>query len=489
MGGILAFVSVFLVVVASNTQVTDITDLENASLTDTPVYPYNILYGDKNMTDWWGVVVSNTAWTGRGDFFTQDYVNFLADEGATALRIMLDKYWWDENFTNPLGYPYKTYITNISSWCTTAGINCYLDLTRDANFNGVDTEFGTADKATVITDAASKAAWIAWGTDVVTTCSPDGISIMNEPNETDAIPVSVAVWTSFVDDCITAWRAVDSNLTVFVQGMPWYTVEDSDFVAFLNTHDDKVIMQFHMYYEYPPAGESGANTARTAYGQGQFALGKTLLYSYLDEKFTTFNKSRVNLGEVGVYNNQTRDPWPSPGVPNDVNWQVFMRDLYEYAVDRELHGLFQFGVGYKYAMVDYSGTPAFTPYGEEWAAGVPDYVPPDPDPPPEPPEPPPPIKYTLTVTHTTGGTVSDLQNYTVAAGTILGVGAYPDSGYAFVRWYLNGSAYLSSTPVYITMQANNSLHAVFEPIPQTGEYTLTVLGSVGGYTNFGGWLH
>jgi hypothetical protein len=103
--------------------------------------------------------------------------------------------------------------------------------------------------------------------------------------------------------------------------------------------------------------------------------------------------------------------------------------------------------------------------------------------PPEPPEPPPPAEYTLTITKTDGGTTSPSITHTYTAGTVVGVGAYPEENYAFVRWLLNGSLHDTDIVTNVTMTQNYTLHAVFEAVPQTGEYKLIVLGSVGGSTS------
>lgn len=482
-GGLLVATAIFLAVVMGSANLTSVT---KPDVTNEPL-PKNWLYlaymnnkrSEYNMSNWWGMVVSDTAWGdiaqgwGYGDYFDQEYIDFLAEKGATGFRVMLDKYAWDLNAVNNLGYNYQTYITNLVSWCSTAGVNCYIDLTRDSYHGGEGyTEFGGADKVEVITDAGYKAAWIAWGVDVITTCSPDAISIMNEP-----LTASMADWLVFVDESITAYRAVDANLTIFVPPCPWWSTDDAAYIAAMNAYDSKVVSTFHFYYEYPPAGSSGANTARTAYGEGRFVDGKALMYAYLDYKFSGLTNSRCSLDEVGVYENVTRDPWTSTGVPNDTNWQRWMEDVYEYTVDRGLHGLFQYAIGYQYALVYWTSV-ALTPYGDVWDTGAED--------PPDTPD-----LYTIVLTTTEGGTVSELQEYDLPYGTPLTIHAFPDSGYAFKHWQMavtgyppSGSILSTSNPIELTMiYGNVTLIAVFEQLAVGGQFLLTIQGPIGGTTN------
>ena len=107
-----------------------------------------------------------------------------------------------------------------------------------------------------------------------------------------------------------------------------------------------------------------------------------------------------------------------------------------------------------------------------------------PEPPPEPPDPPPPASYFLTVTSTSGGSAYITSGYNpVPLGSIITVFAAADTNYSFKGWKLNSYyPYSTSNPVNVSMTSDNTIQAVFEATPQTGEYKLTVLQSTGGTT-------
>lgn len=82
-----------------------------------------------------------------------------------------------------------------------------------------------------------------------------------------------------------------------------------------------------------------------------------------------------------------------------------------------------------------------------------------------------PQTYTLTV-NAANGTVSKTPDKTAyLAGETVTLTAVPDPGYRFIGW--SGSASGTSNPLTITMNANKTITALFEPIPAT-TYTLTV---------------
>ncbi len=78
--------------------------------------------------------------------------------------------------------------------------------------------------------------------------------------------------------------------------------------------------------------------------------------------------------------------------------------------------------------------------------------------------------YTLTVNSTTGGAVSPTGG-TYTVGTVVNLTATADAGYVFAGW--SGDASGTSASTSVTMDANKSVTASFEPAP-TNQYTLTV---------------
>jgi len=83
---------------------------------------------------------------------------------------------------------------------------------------------------------------------------------------------------------------------------------------------------------------------------------------------------------------------------------------------------------------------------------------------------PPPPEYTLTITSTAGGTTDPSPgSYSYPEGTGVSVLAVPDAGYSFDGWELEGATH-TVNPITVTMDANYTLHAVFEIAPETTIY-------------------
>lgn len=87
--------------------------------------------------------------------------------------------------------------------------------------------------------------------------------------------------------------------------------------------------------------------------------------------------------------------------------------------------------------------------------------------------------YTLTITPPTNGTISATpapdQNGKYTSGTVVTLTATAASGFRFVGW--TGDASGNTNPVQLTMDANKTVSANFEPIPT---YTLTITETVNG---------
>jgi len=91
------------------------------------------------------------------------------------------------------------------------------------------------------------------------------------------------------------------------------------------------------------------------------------------------------------------------------------------------------------------------------------------------PPPPPPPEYTLTISATIGGATDPAPgSYTYPEGTDVTVTAFPDPGYNFDHWELNGRVY-TENPITVRMVADATLRAVFTEIPPPPTlYRLTV---------------
>ncbi len=97
----------------------------------------------------------------------------------------------------------------------------------------------------------------------------------------------------------------------------------------------------------------------------------------------------------------------------------------------------------------------------------------------------PPAEYTLTIATTIGGTTLPAPgSYTHPEGTTLGVAAFPDAGYNFDHWILDGETY-TTNPLPILMDKDHTLTAYFSeeapPPPET--YKLTISSTIGGTTD------
>jgi len=89
--------------------------------------------------------------------------------------------------------------------------------------------------------------------------------------------------------------------------------------------------------------------------------------------------------------------------------------------------------------------------------------------------------YTLTITSTLGGTTDPVPgSYPYYEGTVVSVTAIPDSAYIFEYWELDGVDVGSDNPIDVTITADHTLHAVFEPVAY---YTLTITSTTGGTTD------
>ena len=74
----------------------------------------------------------------------------------------------------------------------------------------------------------------------------------------------------------------------------------------------------------------------------------------------------------------------------------------------------------------------------------------------------PPLKYSLTITTTSGGTTEPIPGtYNLLSGTSVSVKATPDTNYVLDHWELDGTNLGTSNPVSFTMDKNYTLHAVF----------------------------
>jgi len=75
-------------------------------------------------------------------------------------------------------------------------------------------------------------------------------------------------------------------------------------------------------------------------------------------------------------------------------------------------------------------------------------------------------RYTLTITTAAGGTTNPAPGaYTYGWGEVATVSAIPFSGYALDHWELDGFNVGAPNPIFVTMDRNRTLHAVFRLVP------------------------
>jgi len=88
--------------------------------------------------------------------------------------------------------------------------------------------------------------------------------------------------------------------------------------------------------------------------------------------------------------------------------------------------------------------------------------------------------YVLEISSTIGGTTDPAPGtYTYSAGTEATVTVTPEENYHVDHWELDGENAGSQNPIAITMDANHTLHAVFQEM----KYTLTITTTSGGTTD------
>jgi PKD repeat protein len=90
-----------------------------------------------------------------------------------------------------------------------------------------------------------------------------------------------------------------------------------------------------------------------------------------------------------------------------------------------------------------------------------------------------PNQYTLTITAAINGSTNPAQgSYQIAAGLGLQVFATSSAHYVFDHWELDGVNVGSANPLFVTMNSNHTLTAVFAPIM----FSLAILATAGGTT-------
>lgn len=100
----------------------------------------------------------------------------------------------------------------------------------------------------------------------------------------------------------------------------------------------------------------------------------------------------------------------------------------------------------------------------------------------------PPTEYALTISSAIGGTTQPAPGtYYVVEGSEITVQAFPDEGYVFDYWLLNGATY-TENPIRVLMNSDATLEAIFKIIVT---YTLTINSEAGGSTNpaSGSYVH
>lgn len=315
---------------------------------------------------WWGAVVSDTAWQPWGYSFKDTQINIMKQSGATAVRIMLDRQAWITNDTsNVLHTSYRDYIKQLVQWAKPE-LRVLLDLTRDTSWGSSEWEA----KTQIITNETLRSGWISWGKEVISHCQPDAIGLMNEPGGGGAMTTFDYYYDNFVIPSINAYRIVDPNIRIYVMGMGFW-----DLIGFASRplNDSGVYYEYHIYYDYPVDPNVASPRyyqMSQAYGEGRLAEARDYLWQYLDWKFGSIPKSKIAIAESGVI--MLRDET----VPSKPNWNYFMKDLYDYAKQKGMLGLYQYAFGrHYYQMLDPSTQyTTLTPYGQLWAQNCPPKV-------------------------------------------------------------------------------------------------------------------
>jgi hypothetical protein len=317
-----------------------------------------------NSRVWWGPAVGGTSW-GYTELLTDSMINLVANEGASSIRIMLNK----ANWTQPDGV-YKNYIISRVQHCHSVGLNVLMDLTYDTGTSDGNNQYLYNYK--VIASSTLTSEWIAWGTDVINSCKPEAIGVMNEPREGGGV-----TWNdyyAFVLQSISTYKnaassAGISNFKIFVQGYPF-----SDTWRFAGTSvisDTSVIFETHMYYDpFITSGHTAYLTACSEFYAGHISSGTGWLHSYMDYKIAGLPLERVNFAEIGVFNDASH-PWSED--PTDyLHWQDWMNAVYDYVEAKGMQGCHQYSLsGWNMYVMIYTSTEQFTPYGQVWADGIP----------------------------------------------------------------------------------------------------------------------
>ena len=297
-------------------------------------------YGAINVpaNNWWGVVVSDTAWKRWGSYFGETQIDILKQSRATGVRIMLDKHPWETGDTqNVLGIPYKDYIKQLVDWCK-PDMKVYLCLTRDSTTGS----FGYFEKYQVITTSDLSEAWIDWGKEVIAYCQPNAIGIMNEPASKDYDPGMDYYINNFVIPSIQAYRSIDQNIIVFVTATPtWHVQLFEDYPI----NDEKVIYEYHTY---------------------NFFTSRQIAFDYLDWKTGSLPKHRFIIGEFGL------EMYTDEKEPRYENWRDSQKYVYDYVKENDLLGCFQYGFTKShYIMLDPdTHHTTWTPYGQWWVDNI-----------------------------------------------------------------------------------------------------------------------
>jgi hypothetical protein len=312
------------------------------------------------VSSWVGAVSGGTGW-GYTQLLTDSMIDLAAGKGASSIRIMLDKYNW-----NNADQVYKNYIVARIQHCHVKGLKVLVDLTYDLGTSDGNNQYLYNYK--VIADSALAAAWISWGKDVIASCKPDAIGVMNEPREGGGV-----TWNdyyAFAVQSITAYKAAAASVgvldfKVFVQGYPFSST--FKFAGTPITLDTAVVFESHLYYNpFITSGHVAYLNACADFYAGRIVDGTGWLHNYMDYKIAGLPLDRVNFGEIGVFNDASH-PWNTD--PSAYfHWQDWMKAVYENVVVKGMLGYHQYSLsGWSmYVMVDAS-TVQFTPYGQFWA--------------------------------------------------------------------------------------------------------------------------
>lgn len=164
-----------------------------------------------------------------------------------------------------------------------------------------------------------------WATNfaqMVLDLQPDVVEIMNEPDIGGNPNLTFQAYRDFVVKCCTAFRAAKPDVSIHVQGCPYWNLNDWSNTGTWATKPliefDDVTYEVHLYYD---RGTSNSDWGK-AYQAGNLTEARALLYKYILN----------TLGLQALIDRELPIIWGETGADvNYPNWKAFLKDLYDFA--------------------------------------------------------------------------------------------------------------------------------------------------------------